>query len=54
MGKVEQAYENEMTDKTDEVFEGVQGERLPLGWAQNFLEICTYDIAACGGDDSFL
>ena len=30
MGKVEQAYKNEMTDKRDEVFEGVQGERLPL------------------------
>jgi hypothetical protein len=31
MGKVEQAYKNEMTDKRDEVFEGVQGESLPIG-----------------------
>lgn len=34
MGKMEQAYKNEMTDKRDEVFEGVQGEILPFAERQ--------------------
>lgn len=39
MGKVEQAYKNEMTDKRVEAFE----EAVPSESA------CTYDIAVCGG-----
>lgn len=39
MGKMEQAYKNEMTDKRVEAFE----EAVPSESA------CTYDIAVCGG-----
>lgn len=50
MGKVEQAYKNEMTDKRDEAFEEAGEKPAFRRKAIPSESACTYDIAACGGD----